>query len=200
MERQWSDIVDHCTDSPGAEHKLLDIMFRQIICAIDDCRHHVISHSKQRRGYRIRTLFRHEKVAHGTTNMSEICSFVRLSREGRIRQGFKNGSVPHPNCERFAFERMLEKVQALPAAELGLLFEKGGFPPGEHTPENLGRILTHDHLAQEGDDPPYWWPVPAENFLWFCRPQDPLPTETHRDHYWRFFWEDLRAMYADGRI
>ena len=198
MERQWSDMVDHCTESLGAEHKLLDIMFRQGVCAIDDCDHSFFDYG--RKGYGTRALFRHEKVAHGTTNMSEICSFVRLSREGRIRRGWSKGSEPHPNCETYAFERMLEKVKDLPAAELEQLFEKGGFPPGEHTAENLGRILTHDHLAQEGDDPPYWWPVPAEDFLWFCRPQYPLPTDTYRDHYWRLLWEDLRAMYAHGRI
>ena len=195
VELQWNQIHDHCMDAPGPEHRLLEIMLRQIFCAIDGCK---INVSAGHPSYRTRGLFHHEKTVHGTIAMSNICSFVRLAREGRIRIGTGHGhSVHEPKCEEIAFYRMKEKVWALPAGELGLLFQRGGFHhSSEHTDSNLGKILTHDPLSQPDDDPPFWWPVNAEHFLWFCRPHPTHPA----DHHWRILWNDLRAKYADGRI
>lgn len=197
---QWEDLLQHCTDTEGIEHALLGILLEQRRCAIDDCGYSCTGVPS----YMLRMVFEHEKDVHRTAAMSGICSFVVLAREGRIRFGRRGGGAggstsvePEPDCERLAFLRMMEKVQALPAEALDLLFRKSGFDqPHQQTPANLGKILTHDHLAQPGDDPPFWWPVRAEHFLWFCRPDPTLPA----DEYWRNLWSDLRAKYADGRI
>ena len=194
VENQWFRIHDHCMDAPGPEHELLNVMLYQTKCASDEC-NFTLNHGSH--SYRLRALFRHEKTAHGTTAMSNICSFVRLAREGRINVGAGGHWEQAPTCEEFAFYRMMEKVWALTAEEIGLLFQRGGFHhSSEHTDSNLGKILTHDPLSQPDDDPPFWWPVNAEHFLWFCRPNPTHPA----DHHWRILWNDLRAKYADGRI
>ena len=129
--------------------------------------------------------------------MFNIDSFVVLARQQRIL--FNNGGnsmIPELNCVRLAFVRMVEKVQALPAAELGLLFHKSGFHAGECTPTNLGRLLTHDPSAPPFDGAPYWLPVRPDRFLWFCRPHENHPA----DSTWRMVWRNLRERYADGRI
>lgn len=195
LENQWVEIREHCMHASGPEHQLLEIMLRQTKCAIDECN---FTANQGTRSYKLRVLFRHEKTAHGTTAMSNICSFVRLAREGRISKGDAGGHwKPEPTCEEFAFYRMKEKVWALPAEEIGLLFQRSGFHHySEHTDSNLGKILTQDPLTQPDDNPPFWWPVNAEHFLWFCHPHPTDPA----DHHWRIFWNDLRAKYADGRI
>ena len=192
---QWYQIHNHSMDAPGPEHKLLEIMLRQKKCAIAECNLLPFNNDPS---LKIRTLFHHEMTSHGTTAMSNICSFVRLAREGRIRIGGGGGHlVPEPTCEVFAFYRMKERVWALPAAEIGLLFQRSGFHhSSEHTDKNLEKILTQDPLTQPGDNPPFWWPVNAEHFLWFCRPHPTDPA----DHSWRLLWNDPRAKYADGRI
>ena len=199
VEPQWTEMFEHCSATSGPEHDLLQIMLQQSTCAIDDCNPRFIVSGS--RSYRTRMLCRHEKDVHGSAEMSNICSFVRLAREGRIRRG-RRGAVmeQEPNCERLAFFRMMEEVQALPAAELELLFRKSGFHPGQYTPNNLRWILTHDPLAQPDENPPYWWPVRAEDFLSFCRPHPPHPNDQQSDYHWRVLWRDLRAMYARGRI
>ena len=190
---QWAQIRDHCTNATGPEHGLLAIMLTQTICAIDNCNHPSFATGKQ--DLNIRHLFMHEKTAHGSQEMSNICSFVRLAREGRIRVGGPGGHTrPVPNCERLAYKRMMEKVQALPAPVINMIFQRSWFI--EHTTENLGKILTDDHLAKPGEDPPYWWPIRAEHFLWSCRPKASDPPNSH----WRVIWTELRKRYADGRI
>ena len=193
---QWTEIHDHCTSAPGTEHALLEILLRQTHCAIDDCGE---GKGDNRDPSRVtRRLFRHEKDDHGSTKMSNLCSFVTLAREGRIRlaaDSDQNFRKNEPNCERLAYERMMEKVVALPEATIQLIFQKCGFI--EHTIENLGKILTHDHLAKpREEDPPYWWPIRAEHFLWACRPKASEPENST----WRAVWTDLRQQYAEGRI
>ena len=196
MDQQWTEIHDHCLTTIGAEHDLFRIMLNQTICAnCGGSPYPCIKSGKVRR------LFGHEKVAHGSAEMSSICSFVRLAREGRIRKGRPNtgggGSDPEPDCERVAFFRMMDKVWALPSADLLMLFQRNGCRHANtQTSENLGRILTHDPLAQEGDDPPFWWPVKAESFLSQCCPNFSNPA----DNDWIRLWTDLRERYADGRI
>ena len=198
VELQWTQVHDHCLNRSDPEHSLLEIMLRQRLCVVEDC--HKIGLWDPSPGLSIRRLFGHERNEHNSTTMSDLCSFVRLAREGRIRFGRAGGGKvtdPEPNCERLAFLRMMEKVQALPAAALDLLFRKSGsHHPDKQTPENLGRILTNDPLAQPGDDPPFWWPVRADHFLEFCRPHTTPPADAD----WRVIWSNLRAMYADGRI
>ena len=197
-DQQWNEIHDHCLTTVGAEHDLFHIMLNQTHCAINDCAS--LSFSKSTKGATIRYLFNHEKDAHGSAEMFCICSFVRLAREGRVRQGAKTGggySVPEPNCERVAYYRMMEKVWALPPADLLMLFQRNGYHhPDEQTSENLRKILTHDPLAQDGEDPPFWWPVKAESFLSQCSPNPFNPA----DRDWSRLWTDLREKYADGRI
>ena len=193
VENQWTQIHEHCKYTPGAEHGLLEIMLRQTLCAIDDCKHPSFKHDTP--SYTVRKLFRHEKTAHGSAEMSNINSFVRLAREGRIRANLGgSATAPTANCEIFAFNRMMDKVQALPPPHLYLLFQKSGYQPDQHTYENLREILTHDPLKQPGDNPPYWWPVSVEHFLLFCRPLASDPVD------WHTLWTDLREKYADGRI
>lgn len=197
-DHQWNEIHDHCLTTIGAEHDLLNIMLYQTFCAIKNCTS--VSFAKTRKSNTIRQLFKHEKDAHGSAEMSNICSFVRLAREGRIRKGMKNGwssAEPEPNCERMAYYRMMEKVWALPSADLLMLFQRNGcHHPDTQTSENLGRILTHDSLAQEGEDPPFWWPVKAESFLSQCCPNFSNPADSD----WTRLWTDLREKYANGRI
>ncbi len=190
MEWQWSQIHDHCKETPGAEHGLLRIMLRQTSCAIGDCKHPSFKYHPP--SSTVRMLFKHEETAHGSAEMSSISSFVRLARESRIRVG--TGAKPEKNCEKLAFDRMMTKVRALPAAHLSLLFQMSGCQPHQHTYEDLRKILTHDPMKQPGDNPPYWWPVSGEHFLLFCHP---LPSDPVN---WHTLWTDLREKYADGRI
>ena len=95
------------------------------------------------------------------------------------------------------FERMVGKVRAMPAADLRLLFEKGGFrDPGEHTTGNLARILSFDPGVPRGYGEPIWIPLEPGRFLEFCRPGEDEPV----DRRWRRVWRRLREMYADGDI
>ena len=189
---QWHEICDHCIDTQCAEHKLLEKMLWQSCCAIDDCSTPAFDGSLDQK---IRFLFAHEKSTHGSTDMSNICSYVRLAREGRICSGV--GRHPTPGCEEVAFHRMLGKVTALPAATLDLLFEKSGYHnPEQKNLENLKKILTDDPLAKPGEHPPYWWPIRAEHFLWRSRTHPFDPPDPH----WDSIWTRLREEYADGRI
>lgn len=198
---QWTQAHDHCLNTSDPEHNLLEIMLRQRLCVVCD---EPASFGAHTPGLTVRRLFHHEEKVHNSTTMSHLCSFVRLAREGRIRFSRPGANIntvgatePDPNCERFAFLRMMEKVQALPPAALELLYQKSGFHlPYQQTQANLGKILTSDPLTQPGDDPPFWWPVQVDHFLWHCRPHPDDPA----DAYWRHIWSDLRARYADGRI
>lgn len=193
LNLQWIQMRDHCNNISGAEHGLLEIMLRQSICA--KCPFNIhggeVSH-------KIRKLYTHEKNVHGSSEMFNLCSFVRLAREGRIRKGQAGGgqSLPEPECERLACIRMVEKVWALPHTTIGLLFQKSGYAPNQMNSENLAKILTKDISAQSGESPPYWWPVRAEAFLDCCAPHPTDPA----DDVWRTIWTELRAKYADGRI
>ena len=190
--KQWTQIDDHCKDVPDADHKILERMLRQSICAIDDCGHHS---NDQTVTSRIRPLFAHETSVHGSEDMSHLFSFVRLAREGRICSG--PVGVVEKNCERLTFERMLEKVIALPDAMKNMLFERSGYRnPMQKTRKNMGKILTADPLAQEWEEPPYWWPVRADYFLKLIRPNPSNPA----DHEWAIVWRSLREAYAEGRI
>ena len=196
VEQQWKEIHDHCLAKTGAEHGLLQIMLNQSICAINNCTHPQFS---GRKSSVIRRLFKHEKDAHGSEQMSSICSFVRLAREGRIRKCNKPHCAPEPepNCERLAYDRMMDKVWALPPEDLILLFERNEYHhPDKWTAENLGEILTRDPLAKACETPPFWWPVKAESFLEHC-PPDPHDPE---DRHWERVWKYLREEYANGRI
>ena len=190
--QQWKEMNDHCSTTIGAEHALFHIMLNQTMCAINNCTHLPFSHGGESFGHR--ALFKHERDAHGSAEMSSICSFVRLAREGRIRKGQGN----EPNCERLTYYRMMEKIWALPSAgDIIMLFQRNGYhDTDEQTSENLRKILTHDPLANDGDDPPFWWPVKAESFLSQCCPDFSNPA----DREWARVWTDLRERYADGRI
>ena len=198
VEQQYKEICDHCLTTIGAEHDLLNIMLNQTLCAINKCTSPSFAHRSK--SHAIRSLFKHEKDAHGSAEMSSICFFVRLAREGRVRKGTKLGSAPaepEPNCERVAYYRMMEKVWALPSTDLLMLFRRNGcHHPDTQTSENLGKILTHDPLAREGENPPFWWPVKAESFLSHCRPNFSNPADSD----WIRLWRNLREKYADGRI
>ena len=198
-DRQQEELLDHCSETRGAEHDMFYIMLTQTVCAINDCPK---SRFEGTKSAATRNLFQHEKNAHRSVEMSSICSFVRLAREGRIRRGEKDSASgdktePDRNCERVAYYRMLDKIWALPAADIITLFQRNGFHnPSERTPENLRKILTHDPLAKDGEAPPFWWPVKAESFLSQCCPNffDPA------DNDWARLYTDLREKYADGRI
>lgn len=194
MSRQWNQLHEHCLDTPGSDHKVLERMLQQTYCAIDDCDLPAFT-GGSRADVRLRTLFDHERCVHGSADMSNICSYVRLAREGRICTG--KGRHPEPNCERLAFDRMMEKIHALPAETIDLIFEKSGFPnPHPKNRDTMIRILTYDPLAKAGERPPYWWPIRAEHFLWIARPSPfDLP-----DPHWEMIWTRLQADYANGRI
>ena len=198
IEQQWKEIHDHCLATIGAEHNLFQIMLNQTICAIDNCTSPCFSFNNK--SLTIRKLFKHERSTHSSSEMSSLCSFVRLAREGRVRKGSPIGggpAPPEPNCERLAYYRMMDKVGALPPTDLLMLFQRNGYHhPSTQTPDNLGKILTHDSLAREGEDPPFWWPVKAESFLSHCSPNPFDPA----DGDWTRVWTDLRERYADGRI
>ena len=189
---QWRQMHDHCIDTPGPEHKLLDKILGQTQCAIDQCNH--ISFEGYT-GLGLRQLFLHEKDEHGSTEMSNISSFVRLARESRIRYGRHRNPVP--DCEKLAFHRMVDKILALPAATIDLIFRKSGYhDPEQKSLQNLERLLTDDPSITPGDRPPYWWPVRAEEFLWRSDPD----TRDPKDPHWKMLWTHLRQDYAAGRI
>ena len=134
-------------------------------------------------------------------DMFSIDSFVVLAREGRVLFSGGTGGggghlAPEASCQRLAFDRMMNKVWALPDAELGLLFQKSGCSEGQYTAGNLARILTYDPAAQLHESDPFWAPVQADRFLEFCRPHGDDPADSN----WRRVWRDLRERYADGRI
>ena len=193
LPAQWTQLHDHCANTPGAEHALLEIMLRQSTCAFcsDGGPYSGPKHLK------IRKLYNHEHNGHGSARMFNISSFVVIAREHYIRLWISGGHMgPEPNCERFAFDRMIEKVRALPRAELRLLFQKSGFQAGQDTADNLRWILTNDPSAQPPPNAPHWLPVQADRFLWFCRPHDNDPADSN----WRRIWTNLRQQYADGDI
>ena len=192
---QWKEIDDHCLDTRGSEHDLLRCMLRQKLCAYSGCPHY--SNISGDTGYKLRRLFYHEITVHGSATMSEICSFVRLAREGRIVWDLFGGLTQlGPRWGKPVLERMLDKVMAQPWWT-ELLFQKNPFNrPDEHTREKLGAILTFDLSTEPGDDPPYWRPTPAEFFLGQCCP-DPLDRE---DDLWAIVWNELRTLYAQGEI
>lgn len=191
---QWDQLDEHCEATPGAEHKILKKMMLQSFCAINDCDYNVSYHANNK-CERIRVLFAHEIAVHNSEDMSNLCSFVRLAREGRIRK-YKGGS-PERDCEKLAFDRMMEKVTAYPNEVIVSIFERSGYHnPEQQTLANMGKILTADPLAQPNEEPPYWWPIRAEEFLYLCRPRPDEPV----DHPWRKIWTRLREWYADGRI
>ena len=173
------------------DHAILRTMLQQSYCAQDNCNRLAVSGDASRK---VRALFAHEILAHGTTQMSNISSFVRLAREGRVASGFHRMTMPE--CKEIAYFRMLEKIDALPQTTVGMIFEMNGcHSPDKQTFENMGKILTYDPLQQSRDKPPLWWPIRAEDFLKQCAP--------HReawDNEWRVIWEGLRADYANGRI
>ena len=196
LSQQWAELMDHCTHTAGTEHRILTKMLKQGLCAIDDC---------DRPSFKIgaesatRALFSHEMTAHGSTKMSNICSFVTLARESRIRTGTHHN--PNEEVEQLVFQRMLDKVVAMPIRTLELLFQKHGLHHPNQYPralfdKHLIIILTSDPLAEPGENPPVWWPVAAEHFLWLGRPR---PNQD-ADNEWRRVWNNLRDDYAQGRI
>ena len=191
--------MDHCMHTAGTEHRILAKMLKQGLCAVDDC---------NRPSFKIgtsvdhatRALFSHEKTAHGSTKMSEICSFVTLAREGRVRGG-SSGARQNEEIEILAFQRLLDKVVAMPIRTLELLFQKNDLHhpniyPRAQFNQHLVRILRADFLDRPEDNAPVWWPVRAEHFLWLCRP---IPNKA-ADNEWRPVWNSLRDDYAQGRI
>ncbi|CAF9939171.1 MAG: hypothetical protein ALECFALPRED_008002 [Alectoria fallacina] len=187
---QWDQLYEHCKDTSGVEHAILSKMLSLKQCAIGDCVHTIMRESREA----TRRLFTHEISAHGSMEMFNICSFVRLAREGRIRG--QNGLLG-PACEKLAFHRMLDKALALPDGTKKALFQRSEFLyPEQHTPKNMGKILTADPLARQGESPPYWWPIRAEHFLWLIRPNINDPA----DQQWSMIWTGLREEYANGRF
>ena len=197
LSEQWTRIHEHCLDTRGPEHDLLDIMLVQRRCAIVGCNYGSGTGSKS---YMVRALFRHERSAHNSQTMSDFCSFVVLARQGLIRALVpERGWVIEPNCRRLAYDRMLDKMGHLLCPTNQMLFQKSGYSnPDLHTRENLGKILTQSPLTETtpDEDVPYWMPVPAHSFLSHCRPDE---TDPEFD-LWLMIWCELREKYADGRI
>ena len=201
LMHQWGELLDHCMHTAGTEHRILTKMLKQGLCAIDDCDHSSFN-TGSTAGTGTRGLFAHEIAAHGSTKMSDICSFVTLAREGRVCGGISGAHRdPNEEIEKLAFQRMLDKVAAMPSRTIELLFQKhellhpSVYPPATFS-GHLVWILTADVLEQPGDRPPYWWPVCAEHFLWLGRP---IPNKAADDE-WRPIWNSLRDDYAQGRI
>lgn len=199
LSKQWAELMDHCMDTTGTEHRILTKMLRQGLCAIDDCDH--VTFKVGPSEHSTRTLFAHEKVAHGSAKMSDICSFVTLAREGRVCRSELGHHTPNEEIEYLAFERMMGKVLALPDRTMELLFQKHDLHHPSLYPRatfngHLVWMLTTDNLEQPGDKPPYWWPIRAEHFLWLCRPNP----NNHADDEWRPVWNKLRDDYAQGLI
>ena len=189
---QWTQLHNHCRHTEDAEHALLEMMLHQSSCAF--------CHNPRYKGHKdlaIRELYDHESNKHGTAEMFDMDSFVALARERRIifHVGVRQ-MAPDPKCEIYAFDRMVDKVMGLPAAERNLLFQKCGYPPDRRTRRNLGRILTNGTAIHPHVNPPDWLPVTPVSFLWFCRPQGDNPA----DGNWTRLWMNLRGEYVVGRI
>ena len=200
VSHHWAELLDHCMNTAGTEHRILTKMLKQGLCAVDDCNHPTFKMGCAP-NHVSRALFAHELAAHGSTKMSDICSFVTLAREGRIRGGSSGARHVNEEIEKLAFQRMLEKVSAMPIRTLELLFQKNDLHhpniyPRAQFNQHLVCILTADFLAQPGENSPIWWPVAAEYFLWLCRP---IPNKA-ADNEWRPVWNSLRDAYAQGRI
>lgn len=186
--KQWTRLHDHCENTPGAEHALLEIMLRQRKCAL--CGYGPFSSFTPSGA--TRALYRHEITRHGSAEMFKISSFVTLAREGRPLFSIGGGHMAlEPNCRRLAFARMMEKIQDLDDAEINLLFQRGGYTADERTAGNLREILSRDAVAPPNAH--YWYPVRPEDFLMSCRPHA-------ADNVWRRLWTDLRDKYTHGRI
>ena len=199
--QQYTEINNHCLTemdkqyfTTRAEHHLLHFILDQRMCAINNCRRHFIDNPQN---VGIRKLFKHEWETHRSAEMSNICSFVRLAREGRLLRHLGPALVElDPNCVEVAYYRMMFKIWALPTADLFMLFERNGcHQHSQQNSENLGRILTYDPWAEEGGSRPFWWPVKPEYFLSHCCPNSFNPADS-----WARLWMDLREKYADGRI
>ena len=192
LSGQWTKLYDHCTDTGGAEHDLLKIILRQSKCALCDDSP-TFSGPKH---WVPRALYDHEQYAHGSATMFSIDSFVVLARGGHISFGNGGHAALQRTYQSLAFDRMMDKVLALPAAELSLLFQRSGYGADEQLLSNLRRILSYDPLAQRRHDDPCWLPLKPDRFLDFCRPRGDDPA----DSSWRRVWRSLREEYADGRI
>lgn len=209
VSKQWTQLYDHCAATAGAdycadpagadycadtaraEHSLLKIMLRQSKCALCAC-----PAFSGRKDWVTRVLHDHEQYVHGSAAMFSIDSFVVLVREGCIDIGNCGHIASKATCQRLSFDRMMGKVQALPAAELSLLFQRTGYGADEHSLSNLAQILSYDPLAQGRWDDPCWLPLKPDRFLEYCRPKGDDPA----DSSWRRVWRSLREEYADGRI
>ena len=200
LGQQWAELMDHCMHTAGTDHRILTKMLKQGLCGVDDC-HRPSFKTGTTNESGTRALFTHELAAHGSTKMSNICSFVTLAREGRIRGGGVGANqAPDEEAEKLAFHRLLEKVSAMPHT-IQLLFRRHELQHPSVYPRavfngHLVWILTADVMEQPGDRPPYWWPARAEHFLWLCRP-DPNKAE---DDEFRAVWNRLRELYARGSI
>ena len=75
---QWTQLDDHCKDTGGSEHALLEIMLRQSKCAL--CNNPLYYGPKNQT---VRALYNHERNAHGSAEMFNIGSFVVLARDRR---------------------------------------------------------------------------------------------------------------------
>ena len=145
---QWHELDEHCKSMPRNEHAVLRMMLQQSYCAQDNCNQLVVSGNASRKA---RAFFAHERLAHGTLHTCDICSFVRLAREGHVVSGIHRKAMPE--CEKIASFRMLEKIQALPQTTVSIIFEKNGCPnPNNQTFQ--GKITTDDPLQQLRDKPP----------------------------------------------
>ena len=193
LEKQWDQLDAHSKGTAGPEHNLLQVLLRQTKCAIDECDEPPALGCQH---FKIRVLLNHEITVHGSTTMSEIFSFVTLVRERRIRcRGSYKELVL--DCGKHIFDRMMEKVRALPEDEYNLLVEKGGRTLGPSDDRDLlEQILAFNPLKKPGEHYEDWWPVAAEDFLWFCHPLDTDPANDP----WRVLWKKLRKKYAEGHI
>ena len=183
LNKQFEDLETHCADTLGIEHVIFSNMLRQRSCPRCCYR----ASGGQTNSKKIRNLFAHEKVVHNSVSMSCIRGYIVLARKGRI------AGPRGQESQKIAFDRMIEKLQGFDQPITHLLCQKGGLP---HSNSNLQHILSTDDLRHEGHDTPFWWPVPAERFLWLLRPDDDDPS----DYQWGRVWVRLRQMYRNGHL
>ena len=181
--KQFEEVKTHCAETPGVEHAIFLNMLKQRSCST--CAYQVSR--GQTTSNKLRNLFLHERVVHGSDMMSRISGYTVLARKGRI-----DGRLGK-NSQKIAFARMVEKLQGFEQPVTHLLCQRNGLP---YSLSNLQHILSTDYLRPDGDPAQVWWPVPAERFLWPLRPNENDPA----DKQWGQVWTRLRQMYRNGHL
>ena len=168
----------------STDHAILRALNNQKHCPYCD---YNINH----KGLTIKDLFRHEVDIHGATNTTNIHGIVILVRQGLFR-------TVTPELQQMVFERMCQILKTLP--EYRVMLNYCRLPP-DTIGENMKDLLAPEELRPrrpEDPIPPFYTPLPEENFLSHLEPKPDDDWAKELD--WKMHWNNLRIMYTYGLI